>query len=65
MTDDGTTFGAPRLLSDRYEVRELIGRGGMAEVHIGRDLRLGRTVAIKLLPTAFAGAERRLDLVTA
>lgn len=40
---------APRLLAGRYEVGDLIGRGGMAEVHIGYDTRLGRTVAIKIL----------------
>ena len=40
---------SPRVLGNRYEVGELIGRGGMAEVHLGRDARLGRTVAIKLL----------------
>jgi len=38
-----------RILAGRYEVGELIGRGGMAEVHIGYDRRLGRTVAIKIL----------------
>ncbi|MEG9246484.1 Stk1 family PASTA domain-containing Ser/Thr kinase [Arthrobacter sp. Soc17.1.1.1] len=38
-----------RILNGRYEVRELIGRGGMADVHLGRDLRLGRSVAIKVL----------------
>ncbi|MBN2176300.1 MAG: Stk1 family PASTA domain-containing Ser/Thr kinase [Demequinaceae bacterium] len=38
-----------RLLANRYQVGELIGRGGMAEVHIGYDTRLGRTVAIKIL----------------
>jgi serine/threonine-protein kinase len=37
------------LIADRYEVGEIIGHGGMAEVHIGRDVRLGRQVAIKLL----------------
>lgn len=37
------------LLVDRYELGKVIGRGGMAEVHMGRDLRLGRTVAIKIL----------------
>ncbi len=37
------------LIADRYEVGEVIGHGGMAEVHIGRDVRLGRDVAIKLL----------------
>lgn len=38
-----------RLLSGRYEVRELIGRGGMADVYLGADARLGRRVAIKVL----------------
>ena len=37
------------MLGDRYQVGEVIGRGGMAEVHEGRDLRLGRRVAIKIL----------------
>ncbi|WNB85576.1 Stk1 family PASTA domain-containing Ser/Thr kinase [Cellulomonas sp. ATA003] len=49
MVDD-----APRILANRYEVGELIGRGGMAEVHIGHDTRLGRTVAIKILRSDLA-----------
>ncbi len=49
MVDD-----APRILAHRYEVGELIGRGGMAEVHIGHDTRLGRTVAIKILRSDLA-----------
>lgn len=36
-------------LGGRYEVRSLIGRGGMAEVHLGFDTRLHRIVAIKML----------------
>jgi len=40
---------AQRILNGRYELGELIGRGGMADVHRGIDTRLGRTVAIKLL----------------
>ena len=36
-------------LAGRYEVRSLIGRGGMAEVHLGFDTRLSRVVAIKML----------------
>ncbi|WP_265442681.1 Stk1 family PASTA domain-containing Ser/Thr kinase [Flexivirga meconopsidis] len=44
-----TQTDSPRILGGRYEVGELIGRGGMAEVHLGHDTRLGRTVAIKML----------------
>jgi eukaryotic-like serine/threonine-protein kinase len=39
----------PRVLSGRYRVDELIGRGGMATVYRGYDLTLGRDVAIKIL----------------
>jgi beta-lactam-binding protein with PASTA domain len=41
-------------LGGRYQVGELIGRGGMAEVHVGQDTRLGRTVAIKMLRSDLA-----------
>lgn len=44
-------------LGDRYEVGELVGRGGMADVRAGRDLRLGRPVAIKLLRSDLAADE--------
>ncbi len=46
MTEDPTKA---RMLGDRYEIGEVIGRGGMAEVHEGKDLRLGRRVAVKIL----------------
>ncbi|MEE2032261.1 Stk1 family PASTA domain-containing Ser/Thr kinase [Rhodococcus chondri] len=39
----------PRKLSSRYELGEILGFGGMSEVHLARDLRLGRDVAIKVL----------------
>lgn len=45
----------PRLLAGRYEIRDLIGRGGMAEVHLGYDTRLSRIIAIKLLRSDIAG----------
>lgn len=38
-----------RLLADRYQVGKLIGHGGMSDVHLGKDVVLERTVAIKLL----------------
>ena len=44
----------PRLLGGRYEVGKLLGRGGMAEVHLGHDTRLSRPVAIKLLRSDLA-----------
>lgn len=43
-----------RTLAGRYELGELIGRGGMADVHVGMDTRLGRRVAIKLLKPSLA-----------
>ncbi|MDQ1123926.1 Stk1 family PASTA domain-containing Ser/Thr kinase [Microbacterium trichothecenolyticum] len=44
-----------RVLSGRYRVDDLIGRGGMASVYRGYDQTLGRTVAIKILKTDLAG----------
>ncbi len=44
----------PTLIGGRYELAELLGRGGMAEVRKGKDLRLGRTVAVKRLRTDLA-----------
>ena len=43
-----------QVIAGRYELGELIGRGGMAEVYSGLDTRLGRTVAIKLLKADLA-----------
>src|SRR4051812_6002679 len=40
---------APQHLSDRYELGEILGFGGMSEVHLARDLRLHRDVAVKVL----------------
>ncbi|HCJ48562.1 MAG TPA: Stk1 family PASTA domain-containing Ser/Thr kinase [Microbacterium sp.] len=43
-----------RVLSGRYRVDDLIGRGGMASVYRGEDLTLGRAVAIKILDPGLA-----------
>jgi eukaryotic-like serine/threonine-protein kinase len=48
------TDGDRTLIGGRYEVGELLGRGGMAEVRKANDLRLGRVVAIKRLRTDLA-----------
>jgi beta-lactam-binding protein with PASTA domain/predicted Ser/Thr protein kinase len=53
------------VLGERYEIGDVIGHGGMADVYRGRDIRLGRDVAIKLLRAdlsrdpAFEGRFRR------
>ena len=47
--EDSLPVDNRRVLSGRYELGNLIGRGGMADVYKGTDTRLGRTVAIKLL----------------
>jgi beta-lactam-binding protein with PASTA domain/predicted Ser/Thr protein kinase len=50
----GHAMTDPRLLGNRYELGDVLGRGGMAEVRYGRDLRLGRVVAIKMLRVDYA-----------
>ncbi|NKG22795.1 Stk1 family PASTA domain-containing Ser/Thr kinase [Paeniglutamicibacter terrestris] len=50
----GFTVSEERILNGRYTVGELIGRGGMADVHLGVDQVLGRKVAIKLLRAEMA-----------
>ena len=45
----------------QYEVVEAIGAGGMGEVYRARDTKLGRDVAIKVLPEEFARDKERLE----
>lgn len=58
MTDDASLLGAS--LAGRYEIRAVLGRGGMGEVFEAVDRRLGRTVAVKVLRTELAADARFL-----
>jgi len=52
---------APHSRLGPYEVLAPLGAGGMGEVWRARDTRLGREVALKLLPDSVAGDEARLS----
>ncbi len=45
---------------DHYEIRSLLGVGGMGEVYLAQDLKLSRKVALKLLPAKFTADPERI-----
>jgi serine/threonine-protein kinase len=51
---------APGIKLGRYEIRSLLGAGGMGEVYVARDELINRDVAIKVLPVAFSSDGERL-----
>ncbi|RDH78850.1 serine/threonine protein kinase [Mycolicibacterium moriokaense] len=56
---------APEIIGGRYELRGILGRGGMAEVRDGWDIRLDRPVAVKVLHPAFSvhpDSRRRFEI---
>jgi len=55
----------PLTLADRYQLLEIVGRGGMGEVWSAKDLRLDRHVAVKMLNMQMAsevGVRERFDI---
>ncbi len=51
---------APGTRLGTYQVTALIGQGGMGEVYRAKDTKLGRDVALKVLPDLFADDPERL-----
>jgi serine/threonine-protein kinase len=50
----------PGTIVGHYQFIKRLGKGGMGEVYLGRDLNLERDVAIKVLPEAFATDSQRV-----
>jgi len=51
---------APKTQLGRYEIRSLIGAGGMGEVYLAQDTSLNRPVALKVLPVEVASNQDRM-----
>src|SRR5947209_6112262 len=52
---------SPNTRLGRYEIRSLLGRGGMGDVYLAWDSELERTVALKLLPADVAADQQRMS----
>lgn len=61
MTASALTARTGTVVGDRFELTKFIAAGGMGEIWAARDLRLGRRVAVKLLPGEFADTKEFRD----
>ncbi|HET8669862.1 MAG TPA: serine/threonine-protein kinase, partial [Candidatus Saccharimonadales bacterium] len=63
----GISFSTPTMGYDgarrlgRYEIRSLLGSGGMGEVYLAHDIQLNRPAALKILSPGFIRDENRLQ----
>src|SRR5688500_11248790 len=51
---------APKTQLGRYEIRSLLGAGGMGEVYLAHDASLNRRIALKVLPAEVASDQDRM-----
>ena len=58
---DDARFAPGQIFASRYRVVNLLGRGAMGEVYRAEDLKLGQSVALKLMSPSIRGQARRLE----
>jgi hypothetical protein len=61
LTPDQGRFASGHVLGNRYRIVRKLGRGGMGEVYLADDLKLGQQVALKFLPQSVEGDPERLE----